>query len=162
MSAPDSIAPFATGVAEIAARRGAAAALAARLTDLTGLAFPEPGRTTRAPGATAIRIAPDACFVLADPDIVARLVAGIPPAVGAVNDQSSGYAAFRLAAPDIERRLARICRLDLRAFVAGHAGRTAMLQIPAVLWRPEATAFGLLVPATLARAFADGFAHATG
>lgn len=79
-------------------------------------------------------------------------VTGERPGVGAVTDQSDGWAGFRLAGAAAADVLMRLVALDLRvsAFPVGSAARAALNHMPLVLLREEG-GFALLTFRSMAR-----------
>jgi len=60
----------------------------------------------------------------------------------AITDQSDAFAGFDLSGPRAVDVLMSGCSLDLapRAFPVGHAARTAIADVPAIIWSPMAAA----------------------
>ncbi len=121
---------------QVAARRGVA------------LPLPAPGASAALWGGIALGLAPG----------VAMLVGGrpdLPPDQAAVVEQTGGFLRMRVAGLAAAEVLARGCRLDLdeAAFTPGSVARALIAQVTVILYRPTATRFELLVPATLARSF---------
>jgi sarcosine oxidase subunit gamma len=113
-------------LAEVAARRGQAAALDAALRTHLGVGLPAPGRTSTHGDVAALWIAPETALVMAPPAGLAGLRAAIAPALGAVVDQGSGFAVLRLDGPRAAATLARGCRIDLaRSRPAGSRARSS-------------------------------------
>ena len=111
-----------------------------------GLVFPAPNRTSVADDTTLIWTGRRQAFLLnTDPTPLA--------ATCALTDQSDGWAALTLSGPGAEATLARLIPLDLRAtsFAIGHAVRTPLNHMNAVLWRTGPFAFTLLVFRSMAR-----------
>ncbi|CAN0213963.1 unnamed protein product, partial [Phaeothamnion confervicola] len=145
--------PYLTGILEVSARRGRENALSELLRAMCGFALPAPGRSEISTLDTALWIAPATFLFLAAEARCAEIGAAVPADVAAINDQSAGYEAMMLDMSAGSLPLASLCRLDLSKFAVGHATRTPLGQIPAVLWRPEHDRYGILVPRTLARTF---------
>jgi heterotetrameric sarcosine oxidase gamma subunit len=145
-----------SGLVEIGVRRGQEATLDAALRQALGLGLPAQGRATEAGDVAALRIGPATTLVVAPPARLQALFDGIAPSVAAVIGQSGGFAMLRIAGPMAAAALAKSCRLDLdaRVFASGSVARTLIAQMSVVLHR-VGDGFDLIVPATVARSFAD-------
>lgn len=125
---------------------GKIAALSKALKKAHGVAFPGPGESHGAKGATVIWSGREQAFLLGvSPD----------PALGefaAISDQSDGWCALLLEGPKADQALARLCPLDLRpaSFQPGQVARSQVLHVPALIHR-TATGFRLLVFRSMAR-----------
>jgi heterotetrameric sarcosine oxidase gamma subunit len=118
----------------------------ARVLKSMGLTFPAPNRTSVADDVTLLWTGRNQAFLLnADP---APLAASC-----ALTDQSDGWAALTITGPQTGAVLARLIPQDLRlsAFGIGHAVRTPLNHMNAVLWRTGDEAFTLLVFRSMAR-----------
>ena len=143
------IAPHACDIVEIIASSGHLAAVTAVL-DRDALAIAPARWWWRCP------------LGLAEAEL--RRLAGVLGSKAALIDQSSGFAGFRLQGPSVRYALARVCRLDLdeRAFPPGHAARSIIAQVPALVVRPRITdTFDIHVPTTFGPAFAAHLERAT-
>lgn len=123
-----SIAPFRGRQAEVSAALGE-----------TGLAFPAPGTSQTAGGATIQWTGRDQAFLLGP--------APGPVPGAALTDQSDGWAVLVLEGADAEAVLARLVPLDLRAsaFPEGAAARSMLFHMPLALRRSGPQVFELMV-----------------
>ena len=135
------IAPYACDIVEITALSGHIAAVTAVL-DQDALAIAPARWWRRGPSG------------LAEAEL--RRLSGLLGSKAALIDQSSGFAGFRLQGLSVRHALARVCRLDLdeAAFPLGHAARSIIAQVPALVVRPQITdTFDIHVPITFGPAF---------
>jgi len=130
-------------VAHVAARRGAAAGMAERLSAV----------------ATPIGLAPDQWLVIADGTRAQRLVAELSSALGdsaAVIDLSCAKTIMRISGPRARDVLAKGCPLDLdgRVFRPGDAATTHVAHIGCtILQVGDEPSYDLIVPRSLASSF---------
>jgi heterotetrameric sarcosine oxidase gamma subunit len=142
------IAERACDVVDVAARRGRGEAARARLP------------------AGSHAVAPDRWHVVAArraPGVLAGELAIALAADASAVDLSSALVVLHVSGPAIRETLAAFCRLDLHpsAFPPGSAARTPMAQVPVLIACIDpAPAYDLLVPATLARSFAEALLQA--
>lgn len=145
-----------SGLVEIVARRGQESSLDAALRQFLGLGLPAQGRAVETAGAAVLWMGPGAALVLAPPTRLQPLFDGIASSVAAVIDQSGGFVVLCIAGPMAAAALCKSCRLDLdaRVFADGSVARTLIAQTAVTLHR-TGDGFDLIVPATLARSFAE-------
>lgn len=126
-------------------RRGQQKALA-RVLRAAKLAFPAPNRTSVAGGRALVWTAQDQAFLIGEPP------EGLDEAA-LLADQSDGWARLVLEGPGADVALMRLVPLDLRpsGFAAGQAARAPLNHMPAVLMRPAADRFEILVFRSMAR-----------
>jgi heterotetrameric sarcosine oxidase gamma subunit len=156
-SAPDEgvrLATCAADVIELAALRGRAGNLA-EVAAARGVALPERGRTCATANGLALAVRPDR-WLLVTPPLApgAAAAAWERPCAGcaAAVDLSSALTVLHVAGAAVREMLTRGCRLDLdpRAFPAGHAAATPMVQVQVIL-AALPSGFLLLTPSTTAR-----------
>lgn len=141
-------------IVELAAFRERASDLA-RLAAGRGIALAGPGAATAHSGRLTLSVRPGRWLLVMPPEapgVSAALCRELCEGSAAAVDLSSALAAFLLAGPAVSEMLARACRLDLetRAFPAGRAAATIMVQAPAILVQLTAGTL-LLTPTTTAR-----------
>ncbi|MBL8836130.1 MAG: sarcosine oxidase subunit gamma [Alphaproteobacteria bacterium] len=143
---------------ELSARRGRAGDVAAFLREAAGLDLPPPGRAISGAEAAALWIAPATVLLVGAAAALEPVRARVPREIATALDQSFGYAILRLAGAAARAVLAKGCRVDLDpgAFAPGQVARTIVAQVPTILHQADAApTFELIVPASLARSFAD-------
>ncbi len=128
-------------ITSIAPFRGLEKSLSAALKSAHGVVFPAPNRVSVKGAARMVWTGRDQAFLI-----------GVAPDAGlavhaALCDQSDGWAALRLHGDGCADVLARLTPLDLSltSFAAGHCARSALQHVMAILIRPEATLFEILV-----------------
>lgn len=127
---------------------GAEAAVSDILKAQIGAPFPAPGRTTGKAHARAVWAGRGQVFVLGP------RVAAIPGV--AMTDQTDAWACAALEGAGAGDVLARLTPIDLRpgVFKRGHAARTLLGHMNAVVMRTGADRYGLMVFRSMARTFA--------
>jgi len=133
-----------TSIMPYAGQEGAASEL---LKSVHGMAFPAPNRSTGREGARAVWTGRGQAFVIgapADPALARH---------AALTDQSDAWAVLRLSGEGAEAVLARLTPLDLNpaVFKRGHAARSALGHMNAVITRTGASAFDLMVFRSMAQ-----------
>jgi sarcosine oxidase subunit gamma len=141
-------------IVELAAFRERASDLA-RLAARHDIVLAGPGATAAHSGRLTLSVRPGRWLLLmppAAPGASAEHCRKLCEGSAAAVDLSSALAAFLLTGPTVPEMLARACRLDLetRAFPAGRAAATIMVQVPAILAQLTAGTL-LLTPTTTAR-----------
>lgn len=134
-----------------------AAARAGKAPELFGAPLPGPGRFVEAEGVTAVWTGPEQWMLMAeDAGLPGRLRDAWGGAVS-LTEQTDGWALLRLSGPAAMAGLERFCPLDLGAFPAGSAARTAMEHVGAVILREDdAPTFLLMTARSSARSFLHG------
>jgi methylglutamate dehydrogenase subunit D len=146
-------------VAQICARRGKTAELAAAVGDASGLELPHGPKRIASNGLAMIGMGPHEWLALADGERGRAALAGIKEAgqrLASFVDQSHAKAVLRLSGPRARDVLAKGCGLDLheRVFKPGDAATTQIALIPCQLWQlDEAPTFELSVPLGYAGSF---------
>lgn len=125
-------------VTSVAPFKGQTAAVSAALRETTGVVLPDTGRCIQTGGVTAVWAGQGITFVLG------AGCAGIKGA--AITDQSDAWVHVSLTGAGAVDVLARLVPIDLRAsvFPAGHAARTLVGHMSALIWRDVAV-FHILV-----------------
>jgi sarcosine oxidase, subunit gamma len=145
-------------LASVAARKG-------RLADLTKAAkmagVPLPGPATFRPGTPfgAFWVAPEMWFVEANFTIHELIVDQLKTAFGdaaSITEQTDAWVAFDLAAPDLVPILERLCNVDFRQALPGHATRTLIEHLGVYLIKHADSAARLYGP----RSSAQSLLHA--
>lgn len=133
-------------ITSIAPYPGNAAALAKALKPL-GLTFPAPNRFTESDTARLVWTGRDQAFLIGAP-----APHSLAPHA-ALTDQSDGWAALRLTGDAVEPALARLVPIDIRAaaFPCGHAARTPLNHLSAILIRVAPQTVEILVFRSMAR-----------
>ena len=110
-----------------------------------GAAFPAPNRTTGKAQARAVWSGLDQAFILGP------ALAPIPGA--AMTDQTDAWACVALEGDDACAVLARVTPLDLRpsAFKQGHAARTEIAHMSAILMRTGDNRYGIMAFRSMAK-----------
>lgn len=130
-----SVAPFA----------GQASAVSDALKAQMGAAFPQPNRTTGKANARAVWSGMGQALVLGVP---------LKPISGAaMTDQTDAWACVALEGEGARDVLARVTPLDLRpsVFKLGHAARTELAHMSAVLMRTGANRYGIMAFRSMAK-----------
>jgi methylglutamate dehydrogenase subunit D len=112
------------------------------------------GATRAKGGAFGFRIGPQRAFIAcAHDDMIAQLKGLVPPARGAIIDQSHGRVAIRAAGPEVEWMLAKLFAIDFdkRVFRPGTGIATAHHLVFALIHRESETAFTLFPHRSFAR-----------
>lgn len=144
------------------ARRGAAKALRARLTDVLDLDPPKGPRRVAAGHVACIGIGPSKWLVTREADEEGRLAAELAATLqglAAVVDQSDAWLVARLAGPSARDALQKALPIDLhpRRFGPGDAACTVMARINVMLWQlDDRPAYEIATP----RSYADSFVAA--
>ena len=137
-------------IVSLSARRGAEAALSAKVRERLRTSLPDGPHRTAAEGLCILGVGPRRWLIVrdgADPDFepdLARDLGGL----GAVCLQSDAYAVFRVSGPFARATLAKGVPIDLHpsAFGTGDAAVTAAAHIGVVIWQvDEAPTFDLAV-----------------
>lgn len=126
-------------ITSIAPLKGQTDAVSAMLKDTVGAAFPAPNKATGKAGARAVWSGQGQALVLGpSPD---------PITGAAMTDQSDAWAVMTLEGAAAREVLARLVPLDLRpdAFKTGHAARTLLGHMMAVLFRTGADRYTVMV-----------------
>jgi sarcosine oxidase subunit gamma len=132
-------------ITSLAPFKGQEAAVSDALKAGIGAAFPRPGRATGKDGARAVWSGLDQALVLGP---------ALPPIPGAaMTDQSDAWACVTLDGPGARDVLARVTPLDLRedVFRQGHAARTELAHMSAVLIRTGAARYQVLAFRSMAK-----------
>jgi sarcosine oxidase subunit gamma len=149
-------------LATVLARRGQAAALAARVRERFAIDLPrEPRRAANGPIAFA-GTGPDAW--LATAESADGFLPALRAALGdcaAISDQSGGTAAVRLGGPRVRDALAKGVMIDLHpsTFAPGDVAVTAAAHVGLTLWRLPDDATGATFEVAVARSLAASFWH---
>lgn len=132
-------------ITSLAPCKGQEAAVSDALKSQIGAAFPKPGRSTGKAGRRVTWSGMGQAFVLGP-----RL-APIPGA--AMTDQSDAWAAVALEGEPVPDVLARLTPLDLRpaVFKTGHAARSEVAHMPALLMRTGKTRYEVMVFRSMAK-----------
>ena len=135
VSAITSVAPF----------KGQGDTVSAALKSTIGAAFPAPNRMTGKSGARVVWTGMGQAMVLG------AVPAAVPGA--ALTDQSDAWAHVTLQGEGARDVLARLTPLDLRptAFKRGHAARTEVAHMSAILMRPGDTRYDIMVFRSMAK-----------
>ncbi len=145
------------GLASVHARKGAGAALAAKVKATYGADLPQRPQRIAAGDLAFVGTGPGAWMAVgeAGPLGFADRLAADLAGLASVNDQSDGYAALRLEGPAVLDVLAKGVFLDLHdsAFPVGSAAGVVIAHIGAILWRREAMVFEVLVFRSYAASF---------
>ena len=126
---------------------GQEAAASELLKSVCGMALPKPGRSTGRGGARAVWTGAGQAMVLGPP-----VDAGLGR-FAALSDQSDAWAVLRLEGAGGEDVLARLTPLDLNPglFKRGHAARSLLGHINAVIVRAGTEAFEIMVFRSMAK-----------
>lgn len=132
-------------VTSVAPLKGQDEAVSAALESRIGAAFPAPNRSTASPKARVVWSGQGQAMVLGAP------VAGIGGA--AMTDQTDAWACVALDGADARAVLARLVPLDLRPgmFETGHAARTLLAHMTAVLMRTDKDRYEIMVFRSMAK-----------
>lgn len=132
-------------ITSLAPFRGREAAVSRALEAQIGARFPAPGRSTGKAGARAVWSGVGQALVLGP-----RLA---PIDGAAMTDQSDAWACVALEGAAARDVLARLTPLDLRVavFRRGHAARTELAHMPAVLLRTGAERYEIMAFRSMAR-----------
>jgi sarcosine oxidase subunit gamma len=145
------------GLATVHARRGAGAALAAKVKAAYGVELPQRPQRIASGDVAFVGTGPGAWMAVSEAGPLgwADRLAGDLSGLASVNDQSDGYAALRLEGPAVLDALAKGVFLDLddSVFPPGSAAGVVIAHIGAVLWRREAQVFEVLVFRSYAASF---------
>jgi sarcosine oxidase subunit gamma len=145
---------------EITARKGAEAALRVAAKAKLKLDLPAMGNWCCSGTLSAFAVGPGIWQIVerpGEPGALANWVTNALGATAAVVETGHGLVFLQLSGASSRHALAKGCRLDLhpRVFKPGHAARTIIAQIPAMLWQiDDIPSFGLAVPLTFAQSFA--------
>lgn len=153
------LSPFATGdltcsevafaaITSVSPFKGQEAAVSEAMKAQVGAAFSAPGRTTGRAHARAVWSGRGQALVLG--------VALEPIKGAAMTDQTDAWACVALDGPGARDVLARLVPLDLRdgVFAQGHATRTLIGHMHAVLMRTGPDRYGIMVFRSMARTLA--------
>jgi len=146
------------GIATLAARRGAAAALAEAAKASLGIDLPEGSGTATANGITAIGTAPGHWLLVArEGDLVERLAPLGPHAT--TTGQTDGYAAFEVSGARVRDLLAKGVTVDLdpSVFPVGAGATTNVAHLNVTFWREGEETYVFLVGRSFAVALARFF-----
>ena len=126
---------------------GQEAAASALLQSLLGLDLPGPNRATGRAGARAVWSGRGQAL------LVGKAVDGTLARHAALTDQSDGWAIFSLQGQGVEDVLARLTPLDLNrgVFKRGHAARSLLGHMSAILSRTGENTFEIMVFRSMAR-----------
>jgi methylglutamate dehydrogenase subunit D len=146
-------------VAQICARRGKTAELAAVIRDASGLELPRGPKRAASNGLAIIGMGPHEWLAIVDGERGRAALAGVKEAgqgLASFVDQSHAKALLRLSGARVREVLAKGCGLDLheRVFKPGDAATTQIALIPCQLWQlDESPTFELSVPLGYAGSF---------
>jgi heterotetrameric sarcosine oxidase gamma subunit len=144
---------------EISLRKGSEAALRKAAKTVLKLDLPAVGQWRQSGALTSLGFGPGIWLIVAKPAAPGALASTLAATLrdaAAVVETGHGLVFMRLSGTQSRHVLAKGCRLDLhpRVFKSGHAARTIIAQIPAILWQiDDAPTFGLAVPLTFAHSF---------
>ncbi|MBB6309120.1 sarcosine oxidase subunit gamma [Xanthobacter tagetidis] len=146
--------------ASLVARRGAAAALAARFAE-AGLVLPAGPKAAAAAGVTLVGTGPGRWLAFADDvGVLPGRILPLAQGLAAVTDQSDASLMFEVSGPRVRPALAKGVMVDLdpSAFGAGDAATTTVSHVNLTFWQvadtpAEAPAFVFAVPRSFAPAF---------
>jgi len=126
---------------------GQEAAASALLSSLLGMECPHPNRSTGRDGARAVWVGRGQIFV------VGKAVDASVARHAALTDQSDAWAVFSLQGHGVEDVLARLTPLDLNraVFKRGHAARSLLGHMSAVILRTGENTFEIMVFRSMAR-----------
>ncbi len=145
------------GLASVHARKGAGAALAAKVKASYGIDLPQRPQRIAAGEVAFVGTGPGAWMAVSEggPSGWADRVGADLAGLASVNDQSDGYAALRLEGPAALDVLAKGVFLDLHdsVFPPGSAAGVVIAHIGAILWRREAAIFEVRVFRSFAASF---------
>ena len=140
----------------VLARKGQIPALAAKITNLHGLALPNgPGRV--AAGEIAFTgLAPGQWLATGPEGFVARLATDLA-GLASVSDQTDARVFLRLKGANLRETLAKGVPLDLHpaSFAPGAAAATLAAHVSVWLWRLDHDTFELAVPRSMLGSFMD-------
>jgi len=153
------------GVVQLAARKGRAADLTARLQEALGIALPGAGKAANGGDMAALWIQPETWMLLAPHGIegaCARRVKDAAGDAGSVVDQTHGRSVFILSGTRAAWVLNKLCRIDLHrsAFAAGSVAATPVGGLACVVHQSEPATYELVVFTTFLRSFAEMLTHA--
>ena len=162
---PVRIALAGRSVVQLAARKGRAADLSARIQAEFGFALPGPGKSAGANEVFALWIQPESWMLLA-PDTVegacARRYKEAAGDAGSVVDQTHGRSVFTLSGTRAAWVMSKLCRIDFHpgAFTAGSVAVSPVAGLSCTIHKRDADTYELVVFTTLSRSFAELLTHA--
>lgn len=153
------------GVVQLAARKGRAADLSARMQDALGIVLPVAGTAGYGSEMAALWVQPEAWMLLAPHGIegaCARRIKEAAGDAGSVVDQTHGRSVFTLSGTRAAWVLNKLCRIDLHpsTFAAGSVASTPVGGLPCVVHQSDAATYELVVFTTFLRSFAEMLTHA--
>ncbi|MGA7806645.1 sarcosine oxidase subunit gamma [Bradyrhizobium sp.] len=150
------------GIAIMHVRKGLASALQERIRQHFLLELPNRPALVSAGEVAFVGIGPGAWLALSDKGghLFSTWLRQVTAPLASINDQSGGYAVFRVGGRAIREALAKGFAIDLeaRAFKVGNAATTIVSHVGATIWRredfPDGTAcFEIAVARSLAHSF---------
>lgn len=132
-------------ITSIAPFKGQESAVSDALKTQIGAALPKPGRATGKPGSRVVWSGLGQAMVLG---------VAVPPISGAaMTDQTDAWTCVALEGDRARDVLARLTPLDLREtmFKRGHAARTELAHMSAILMRTGANRYGIMVFRSMAK-----------